>query len=319
MHQIIAKILSLYGISLSKCMFIILIGLSMSVYASDQKEVGLMEQQNLLVSIHPMALLIKSAWPELKVSSLVKANQSPHDFVLKPSDISRIKSVDAVVWMGADFEPYLKNVIRGMAQVDVSKVLRKDDHAGHEGHEGHEDKQHKSHNDMGRDVHTGHEHDHDPHLWLAPASINPIISLVQKELGLPDPVAFLTSFDAWLVQAHKQLGKSQKIGFVSFHGAYDEWIAAFNLNQLAAVTSNPEKPVGTRHIVEVRKILESGRANCLFVEPQFQSRIVTKLHQGLDISVINIDPMASNYEISDAGFISYYEELLSNFTQCLTK
>ncbi|MFT6153620.1 MAG: zinc transport system substrate-binding protein, partial [Bermanella sp.] len=101
MHQIIAKILSLYGISSSKCMFIILIGLSMSVYASDQKEVGLMEQQNLLVSIHPMALLIKSAWPELKVSSLVKANQSPHDFVLKPSDISRIKSVDAVVWMGA--------------------------------------------------------------------------------------------------------------------------------------------------------------------------------------------------------------------------
>jgi zinc transport system substrate-binding protein len=304
MLQIITNLLSLHGHSLRKCTFIALIGWSVGVNAADHKEAKLVEQQTLLVSIHPMALLIKSAWPELKVSSLVNANQSPHDFVLKPSDIERIKAVDAVVWMGANFEPYLKNVIRGMDQVDVSEVLEQDNHLDHK------DK---------HDSHTDHVHGHDPHLWLAPVSIKPIISLVQKALGLPTPVAFLSSYDVWLIQAHEQLNKSQQIGFVSFHGAYEEWIEAFNLNQLAVVTSNPEKPAGTRHIMEVRKILESGNANCLFVEPQFQSRIVTKLHQGLDIPVINIDPMASNYAISDAGFLSFYEELLSNFTQCLSK
>lgn len=302
MLQMFVNILSLYRASLVKCVFIVLMGLSVSVTAAVQKEPNAINQQNLLVSIHPMALLIKSAWPQLNVSSLVNANQSPHDFVLKPSDISRIKAVDAVVWMGADFEPYLKNVIRGMSQVDVSQVINKGDHSGHQ--------------DKHQDEH--HDHGHDPHLWLAPGRIKPILSLVQQALNLTTPIEFLASFDAWLIKAHQQLDKRQQIGFVSFHGAYEEWIEAFNLNQLAVVTSNPEKPVGTRHIVEVREILASGKASCLFVEPQFQSRIVTKLHKGLDIRVINIDPMASSHAISDAGFLSFYEELLSNFTQCLS-
>lgn len=292
--------------SLVKCAFIVVMGLSANATAAAQKQPNAINQQNLLVSIHPMALLIKSAWPELNVSSLVNANQSPHDFVLKPSDISRIKAVDAVVWLGTDFEPYLKNVIRAMPQVDVSQVINKDDHSGHQ------DKHQDKHQD------ERHDHGHDPHLWLSPDRIKPILGLVQQALSLTTPVEFLASFDAWLIKAQQQLGERQQVGFVSFHGAYEEWIEAFNLNQLAVVTSNPEKPVGTRHIVEVREILASGKASCLFVEPQFQSRIVAKLHKGLDIKVINIDPMASTHAISDAGFLRFYEELLSNFTQCLS-
>jgi zinc transport system substrate-binding protein len=281
--------------------------LSMGSYANGQKQVKLVEQSTLLVSLHPMALLIKSAWPTLNVSSLVGANQSPHNFVLKPSDMTRIKAADAVLWMGPNFEPYLQNAIRGMVQVDLSQAINTDGHSDHRSHEGEHDAHHDKHSS------------HDPHLWLAPSSIKPVINQVRQALNLPKPSQFLLAYDAWLIQAHSQLSKMKQIGFVSYHGAFQDWIETFALNQLAVVTSNPEKPVGTRHIIEVRNILASGQAKCLFVEPQFQTPIVKKLHKGLDIKVINIDPMASNYRTDDAGFISFYSELLSNFAQCLKR
>ncbi|MEY8205721.1 MAG: zinc ABC transporter substrate-binding protein, partial [Bermanella sp.] len=53
--------------------------------------------QRVLVSVHPLALLVKSAWPQLEVSSLVPSNQSPHDFSLKPSDIRRVNEAAMVV------------------------------------------------------------------------------------------------------------------------------------------------------------------------------------------------------------------------------
>ena len=251
----------------------------------------------ILVSVHPMALLVKSAWPQLSVSSLVSANQSPHDFVLKPSDMQRIAKADAVVWMGKDFEPYLTKVLRGQTQIDASQVL--------------EDKP---------KVHDHHGHGvHDPHLWLDPSNILNMILLIKDRLSLPEPSKFLKNYKTWQQKAVLELSPHQEKGFVSFHDAFHDWVDVFKLNQLAVVTNNPEKPVGTRHVIKVRNILASGKAKCLFVEPQFKSRIVPKLHKGLDIQVIKIDPMASAYSISDAQFIGFYQELLSNFTQCFSE
>lgn len=274
----------------------LLLGLSLSAHANNHGN------KTVLVSVHPLALLIQSAWPTLNVSSLVSANQSPHDFVLKPSDMRRIHTAEAVIWMGKEFEPYLSKVLRNKANVDLAEVLQHTSHSDHE--QAHEEHDHS-------------EHAHDPHLWLDPNSILKMLAQVKATLDLPQPAAFIQNYEAWLSKAHTALKPHHSVGFVSFHDAFQEWVQAFDLNQLMVVTSNPEKPVGTRHVVKVRNVLASGQAACLFVEPQFQSRIVKKLHQGLDVSVINIDPMASDYAVVDGNFIEFYDVLLSNFTQCL--
>ena len=262
--------------------------------------------QTILVSVHPMALLVKSAWPRLSVSSLVSANQSPHDFVLKPSDMKRIVRSDAVVWMGKGFEPYLQKVLRDAEQVDLSESI----HTSELNHEKHD--QHQVEDDHSK-------HNHDPHLWLDPNMILTMLAQIQNRLSLPEPTVFIDAYKTWQQVAMAQLMDHKSTGFVSFHDAFREWIDTYELNQLAVVTNNPEKPVGTRHVIKVRNILASGKAKCLFVEPQFQSRIVPKLHKGLDIEVIKIDPMASAYSISDAQFIDFYQELLSKFTQCFSE
>ena len=257
--------------------------------------------KRVLVSIHPLALLVKTAWPQLEVQTLVKANQSPHDFSLKPSHIKQVHNADAIVWLGTEFEPYLEKVLGQRQngekpQVDLSSF---DSHTNHD-HE------------------SSHDHaKHDPHLWLLPAQLRLMLDKIAMQLSLPEPKRFYKLYDAWLAVARFQMSDKTKMGFVSYHDAFAGWVDYFALNQLAVVTNNPEKPVGTRHVLKVREILASQKQACLLVEPQFQGRLLNKLQSGLDVRLVKIDPMASEFKVKDANFLDFYSQLLKQFSTCL--
>jgi zinc transport system substrate-binding protein len=254
--------------------------------------------QTVLVSVHPLALLVKSAWPTLNVTSLVASNQSPHDFSLKPSDMRRVVKADMVIWIGADIEPFLVNLMRNKdRQIQLSHLVEEEKAGAHS-----EDK---------------HGH-HEPHLWLQPDTIPSLLAVVQKRMGLPAPTEFLIQYAQWLKATELNFIDIQERGFISYHDAFHPWVEYFGLNQLDVVTHNPEKPVGTRHVVQVRKILESGAAHCVFVEPQFQGRLLDKLTQGLKVKRIKIDPLASLYQVESANFVSFYNELTAQFQRCLS-
>ncbi len=272
----------------------------------------------VLVSIHPIALLIKSAWPEVEVATLVPPNQSPHDFALKPSHRHVIASAKHVVWLGEDMEPYLAKVLgKHQSVMDLSGLFEAhqdhgDEHAAHQDHDGHEE--HAAHPQ--HDAHAGHDHGNvDPHIWLNPAAVPHILQMVQALLDLPEPSKFLAEYGKWQIQAKGALSQHEK-GFVSFHDAFHYWVSYFNLHQAAVLAVNPEQPVGTRHLLEVRRLLESGKVACLFVEPQFKASIVDKLQQGTDVAVVKIDPLASNFKVESAGFLEFYAYLQRQFQQC---
>jgi zinc transport system substrate-binding protein len=258
--------------------------------------------QTVLVSVHPLALLIKSAWPTLNVTSLVASNQSPHDFSLKPSDMRRVVKADMVIWIGSDIEPFLVNLMRNKdRQIQLSHLVEEEKaKAGEYKHS--EDK---------------HGH-HEPHLWLQPDTIPSLLAVVQKRMGLPAPTEFLIQYTQWLKATKLHFTDIKERGFISYHDAFHPWVEYFGLNQLDVVTHNPEKPVGTRHVVQIRKILESGVAHCVFVEPQFQGRLLDKLTQGLKVKRIKIDPLASSYQVESANFLSFYYELTAQFQRCLS-
>lgn len=263
--------------------------------------------ESVLVSIHPLALLVKTAWPDLDVHTLVKANQSPHDFSLKPSHIKQVHQADAIIWLGSEFEPYLEKVLGQKQngrkpQVDLNSF------------DSHPEKEHAGHDHEG---HHGHAAAHDPHLWLLPTQLRPMLEIIAKQLSLPEPARFYKLYDAWLAVARFQMNDKTKMGFVSYHDAFAGWVDYFSLNQLAVVTNNPEKPVGTRHVLEVRNILASQKQACLLVEPQFQGRLLNKLQSGLDVRLVKIDPMASEFAVKGANFLDFYSQLLKQFSTCL--
>ena len=262
------------------------------------------QSTQVLVSIHPVALLIKSAWPQLQVDTLMQANQSPHDFALKPSHRRVISQAQHVVWLGRDMEPYLSKTLKGNDHVlDLSILF--DERTEHDEH-GHQEHDH----------HDAHNHgEQDPHIWLNPGVIKHILALVQAQMGLPEPQVFLQNLAAWQQQADKALTGQTK-GFISFHDAFHYWVKHFELNQTAVLAVHPEQPIGTRHLLQVRQILEQGNVTCLFVEPQFKASIVTKLQQGTDVPVVLIDPLASSYAVKAGQFLEFYAYLQQQFITC---
>ena len=72
--------------------------LSVSVYAkSDDKP--------LVTSIKPLAIIAKSALQDrARVEYLMPAGLSPHDVVLKLSDMRKLADADLVFWIGPEFE-----------------------------------------------------------------------------------------------------------------------------------------------------------------------------------------------------------------------
>lgn len=244
-------------------------------------------KQTLMTSIYPLALLVNSAWPDHVVAShLVPANQSPHDFSLKPSHRRAIEQTPFILWLGPGLEPYLQRVLQ--QDQNHLALLPKADH-----------------------------HD-DPHIWLAPNKIQWILQQVQQHLGLPTPTGFLQDLKKWEQSAHAQLAEHKDKGFVVYHNAFSHWVKHFDLNQLAAVTTDPDHPVGSRHLLNVRRIIEKQQPACLFTEPQFSSRIVNKLVSGLAIPLIGVDPIAGQYQLPEQNFLDFYDGLTQAFVTCLS-
>lgn len=245
------------------------------------------DKQALMTSIYPLALLINSAWPnDVEAVHLVPANQSPHDFSLKPSHRRALDQTPFVLWLGPGLEPYLKRVLS--SKQNHLALLPKSDH-----------------------------HD-DPHIWLAPNKIQWILAQVQQQLDLPAPSEFLLKLTQWENSAKELLAPNKQKGFVVYHSAFTHWVTHFELNQLAAVTTDPDHPVGSRHLLNVRKTIEAQSPACLFTEPQFSPRIVNKLVSGLNIPLIEIDPIAGQYQLPEQNFLDFYDGLTQAFVTCLS-
>ncbi len=243
--------------------------------------------QQVMTSIYPLALLLNSAWPQhLNAQHLVPANQSPHDFSLKPSDRRAIEQTPFLLWLGPELEPYLHKVLS--SQTHHLALLPHADH-----------------------------HD-DPHIWLAPQRIAGILKQVQNALQLPEPKAFLSALENWQDQSRRTFAPFKDKGFVVYHDAFSHWVKFFGLKQLASVTTDPDHPVGSRHLLEVREILETQAVSCLFTEPQFSSPIVRKLTQGLSIPLVQIDPIGGQYRLPQQTFLDFYKGLTDAFVSCLS-
>lgn len=281
---------------LKACLLVVVCFLASSAWA---------QSTQVLVSIHPVALLIKSAWPQLQVDTLMQANQSPHDFALKPSHRGVIAQAQYVVWLGKDMEPYLVSALRGKTEaLDLSILFDEKESGLHQGEDHHGN-------------HDEHNHgDQDPHIWLNPEAVPRILAMVQKQLDLSAPQAFLEQFALWQVKAKQDLMNNPN-SFVSFHDAFHYWVKYFQLQQAAVLAIHPEQPIGTRHLLEVRAKLENDKVACMFVEPQFKASIVGKLQQGTDVPVVRIDPLGADFNVENGQFLAFYEYLQQQFLTCL--
>ena len=247
---------------------------------------------SVAVSIKPVHSLVAGLMEGAGEPSLiVKGNQSPHNYSLRPSDARILNQADLIIWTGPILELFLEKPIFALAKKSRIIMLDKQTYK-------------------------------DPHLWLSPIRAAEIIDQVLSELIKIDPKqAGIYNSNAdklknrlklLLVNGQKKLSQMKDIPFLVYHDAWSHFATAFELNISGVISLKPERSPGAKRISEIRKLVKTSGTRCLFKEPQFDSPIVATVLQGHDdVLVLGLDPLGATL---DPGPGLYFQMMVNNIS-----
>ncbi len=309
----------------------------------------------VLSTIKPVQMISQAITGDSANSELLlPPSASPHHYQLRPSEQRKLQQADVVLWIGPEFEIFLRKPV---AQLDNAKVLQlmtadiesndaeehdhhheqeRDAHHGHDDHKAADHDEH-GHSDQDHDNHTDeadhqHEHDHggvDPHIWLSPVQATIIAERLTQTLINIDPensqhyqnnlAAFkqnLASTDATIRQ---QLEPVKHLGYFVFHDAYSHFETHYGLNHLGAFSLHPGQPLGAKHLKEIQHEITEGRALCVFTEPQFKPDIIKAISRNGQVKTGELDPMGIAIPMSGNAYPAFLQSLADSFSNCLSK
>lgn len=275
------------------------------------------ESPRILVSIAPIhslaaALMDGAGQPDL----LLPPGPSPHDVVLKPSQLRLLRVASLVIWVGANLETFL---IEALGKMDPGTVVlaldpRQPETAGHE--DGHED---------------GHGHGHgaedDPHGWLDPRTAALWAEQMARALTAIDPnghalhASNLETLKTRLRELDRaleaRLAPVRNRPFIVYHPAYGHLVERYGLKQVGVVTTTPEQSIGARHLKELRDLVEKGEVVCLFIEPGADPRMAKAIGGDRTLRVAQLDPLGAAFTPGPDLYFQMMTRLTEDLADCL--
>lgn len=215
----------------------------------------------VVTSIRPLALLAQDLTQGLPVSvtTLLPANADPHSWALRISDRQLLEGADLILWLGPDFETFLKkplaaNSLQQIRLGDLPNLQWTSAEAHHHDHLQH----------AGRDL----------HIWLNPANVAVIQKALAEKLIEQKPdwrsalqrrlQQQLEELEQLRVDIQRRLSPHKDKGFIAYHDAYGHFVEAFDLRQLDAVSQSSEHRLSAKALRELQ--MHSRNAHCLIVE-----------------------------------------------------
>lgn len=273
---------------------------------------------------------------------LLPGGASPHSYALRPSDTRALAEADLIFWVGEELESFLSRRLHedtetgraiSLLRAPGIEILRLRDgygwaqHHEHEEHEKHGHEAGKAHDAAGN---GDHDHDHgevDAHIWLSPENAVAVTSVMAEALAKRDPanaaryrsnaerqIAALRALRDELAQ---RLAPVRDRPYVVFHDAYQYFERSFRLQARGAVTLSPERRPGARRLSDLRQALLRGEATCIFVEPQFEPKLVRSLVDGTKVRVATLDPLGSGLEPGPMAYAALLRGLTDSVAECL--
>ena len=279
---------------------------------------------NVVVSVKPVHALVGGVMfgvrrPEL----LIPADQSPHGFALRPSDVLKLREADIVFWVGSEYETSLSRAIINRQASSTSYSImhieginllpvRTDWSAKH--------------------LHApDHEHSSwtDPHVWLNPHNAQVIIRFVADMLSSYDPpnrAVYQTNAAAMLkrlqlvdTQIKSLLYPVRDVPYMVTHDAYQYFEKHYGLQAVNTLRTNPSLPPGAKRLSEIREMIGSSGVQCIFSEPQFSSAYITSIADDTGVRHVQLDPLGIQLDDNQDDYFELLYKLADGFIQCLSQ
>ncbi|MCB2119437.1 MAG: zinc ABC transporter substrate-binding protein [Rhodobacteraceae bacterium] len=271
---------------------------------------------------------------------LLDKGADAHDFQLRPSQRAALGEADIVFWIGPEMTPWLDRALEAASPSGAIALLHTEgthtrnfaeaemDHAGaHDDHDGHDD--HDDHDDH-EDTDHGHVHAGlDPHAWLDPANGAVWLDVIADALAARDPEngetyrANAASEKAGLMTLAGEMGavfaNLPSAPIVVGHDAFGYFADRFGLSVAASVAEGDAAAPGAAHLSEIREILESGGAACIFPEAGSDPKIIATLAEGTPARIGRpLDPSGRSMEPGSGLYTAILRSTAESIHDCLS-
>ncbi len=251
---------------------------------------------------------------------LLDADASPHGMALRPSAARALAGAELVVMVCESLETALVGAVERLAGgarvIELARTpglrvhpLRAwsgdphgEEHVGEHGHAA-----------------APQEGAADPHLWLDPHNALVIVAHLSAVLARHDPANAqryarngasvsdrLRALDEELAGLLAPLAGRP---YVVFHDAFQYLEFRYGLRPVAVIAPNPERGYGARRVLEIQALLRGEGVTCLFREPQFEPRLVTRLVSDTGVAAGVLDPLGAGLA---PGAALYFDLLRAN-------
>ena len=305
------------------------------------------ETTGVISTIQPINSLVSAVIGNTgKTISIIPAEQSPHDFKLKPSDVKVLQNGNIIFYVSNHLESSVtkvfKNLPKNIKLINLMKesginhlairdnaAWERHDHHGddHDDHDKH-GKKHDDHDDHDKhgkkhDDHDDHEKEDDVHIWLSPDNAIKIVQKVNKVLSLYFPensqiyndntTKFIDKIRNLKIELIKELSPIKNKPYIVFHDAYQYFEKTFELNAVGSIALEGDIASSPKQISFIKDKIIKSKASCVFQEPQFDSKLVKIVLEGTNAKTGTLDPHGVNI----TGNKDFYLQLLKNMAKSL--
>ncbi|EPJ47434.1 MAG: hypothetical protein OFPII_13210 [Osedax symbiont Rs1] len=323
------------------CALQIILGIG-ALFSSSLNAATYAEPGFILTSIKPLQLIAADITQGvIKADYLLPAGASPHAYSLRPSEVKKIHNASSIYWVGPMLETFMQkplskyplktfalaSLIDSGAKPTAPLVAQPSAELDHD------DAEHRHDSQFTDASHPPKRHIHqyqglDPHLWLSPKMALKIAALIKQQTILLYPQhqsrlelnyqQFKEQLQRLDVALTADLSSLRALGFLVFHDAYARFIEHYQLNQVAALTINPAKRPGAKHLAEIKQILIETKPVCIFSEPQFSSVAIDSVVRNQTIKVAQLDPLATQSNYTDNRYSGFLRDFGQQFIDCLS-
>jgi zinc transport system substrate-binding protein len=284
----------------------------------------------LVTSIKPLAIIAQSAFKDnVTVEYLMPAALSPHDVVIRLSDVRKIADADLVLWIGSEFEVRSAKQFNNVPSdrlVTAMDLLETDhqesaqnenhaeNHAEHSKHnEGHKEEHIEDYQESSHDEHDDHHGGIDPHIWLSPEIAKQLVHLLSDRLGIKADQIFSQKAKE---NIEARLKNAKQGNYIVHHQGFGYFIEAFDLQPGLSIRDMLGKQQGAKTQYNLRLEGEKRDVSCVFVEPQHGQKDAVGIAKDLAVPIRTIDILAVAFKDELPSYEAYMFGLAKQFASC---
>lgn len=310
-----------------------LVGIACHAYAAPK----------VVTTIKPLHSLVAQVMDGVGEPELLIKQGSPHGYQMKPADAKNVAEADLVLYVSHELETFMppllkksgkEHSIEWAALPNLYPLPTRhggmweegDDDDDHD-HGDHHHHEHEHGHEQGHDHHGHHHGAYDAHLWLSIARSKLLLEQTATELAAIDPAnaakyrdnaaKAAADLDALKTGLTTKLQPVQKRPFMVFHDAYQYFEQDYDLDAVGTVRVDPEHEPGAKRISELHQMIADHKIVCLFSEPQFPAKIVTKLAADGNVKTAVLDPVGADLAPGKTMYRQLLTNLADNLAGCL--